>query len=187
MAFTRWIMPISKRINPEAIYQQIFSYTSTAADIIDIADYMQSPRFSNHRTLIRFIELVFSVSLIQFSFTLTATKKRNHKLSGFFKLVDVIFSTEAWSHFLALFSQVIPCFIIRIMILVTVNVKIQLSIHFFTFKNAVMIFLLIYRIVVVVYRKYKEEELLSMTTNSSAISSNGTIGINGIKSKRVEN
>lgn len=150
-------MPVSKKIDPEAIYHLIYSYTSTAADIIDIADYMQSERYASYPGLIRVIEGVFCISLIQFSFSLTAVKQRNMKLKGLRKLIDIMLATEAWSLMLSLFTQVLPCLVIRIGILIIVRSRIQLSLYFFTFKNGVMMFLIIYRIILVVYRKYKNE------------------------------
>lgn len=178
-------MPVSEKIDPEAIYYLIYTYTSTAADIIDIADYMQSERFASHRGLIRAAEFVFCISLIQFSFSLTAVKERNMKLKGFYKLVDIMLATEAWSLVLSLFTQVLPCLIIRIGILIIVKIKIQLSLYFFTFKNAVMIFLIIYRIIMVVYRKYKEEREnmlyeMRFSNNSSYNNSNN-------KSNKINN
>ena len=142
LVVARWILPVSKQLSPDAIYSQIYGYTSTAADVVDIADYMQSDRFSAHYTLVKGIQLVFVLSLHQFSFSLSATKQRNSALNnnaGLRKFVDIVFATEAWSLFLTLFTQAFPCFIIRVVILATVSDRVQLSLYFFAFKNGVMI------------------------------------------------
>ena len=108
------------------------------------------------------------MSLIQFSFSLAATKKRDLRLFGFRKYIDLILSTEAWSLLLVLITQDLPCFLIRVTILKTVydsNEDVYI-LSFFTLKNGFMIYLEIYRSYLIV-----REQIKSENTNVNTLSS----------------
>lgn len=153
----RWIMRPSKRMDKEAIYMQVANFTTLSADVIEIAQYMQNKEVADSYGLMKACQVIFSLSLVQFCFSLSAVKERNMNLSGFRKAVDVIFSTEAWSLLLALFTQELPCFVLRIILLVSITSRQDVSLYFFVLKNGLMSFLLLYRVGMLNWRMYQSE------------------------------
>jgi hypothetical protein len=155
----RWLLPMSKRMDREAIFNQISRFMSTAADIIDIADYFGREGIADSYSLTKGVEIVFSISVTQFVFSMQATKARNVKLtSGVRKFVDILFATEAWSLILSLVTQEIPCLVVRIIIIFTIDTLKQFAVYFFALKNLLMIILLVYRIIQVTHRVYAKEK-----------------------------
>ena len=142
----RWIMPSSKRLDKEARYLQVYSFTTLSADVIEISQYMQNEHVAQHFSLLKACQAVFGISLLQFSFSLAAVKQRNMKLTGFRRGIDIFFSTEAWAEALSLLTQEMPCFIFRL-ILITSKVPNDYILSFFVLKNGLMICLLIGRII----------------------------------------
>ena len=103
------------------------------------------------------ISVLFSVSTIQFSFT-PAAKRKNSKLfylktNYLHFLLDISFSTEIWSLFLVFLVQDFSFFIVRIIILATVNLSQNYMIYFLVCKNFLLILIELYRIYVI----YTEE------------------------------
>ena len=82
----RWIMPPSKRMDKEAIYFQVYSFTTLSADVIEIAQYMQNEHVAQYYSLLKACQAVFGISLLQFCFSLAAVKQRNMKLTGTFAM-----------------------------------------------------------------------------------------------------
>lgn len=161
LVVARWLLPISKTMSSEAVYSQTLGFTSAAADVIDIADYMQDSEISEVYFLLKAVQVVFGFSLIQFSFSIAATKKRNSELNGIRKILDLFFSTEAWSLVLLIFTQELPCLILRIIIYSSINTnRTGYAVYFFTVKNGLMIILLIYRIAFIIYKQLKKEKQL---------------------------
>lgn len=156
----RWLMPPSVRMNREAIYFQIASFTSLSADVLEIAQYLQNEQVAKSAVLFRACEVVFGVSLLQFAFSLAAVKVRNMKLTGWRRLLDIIFSTEAWSQLLALCSQEIPCLVLRLILIFHVELSRDYSLIFFVLKNGLMVMLMTYRIIELCIRKIRAERAI---------------------------
>ena len=143
----RWIMPHSKRLDKEAKYFQVYSFTTLSADVIEISQLMQIEHVSQHYSLLKAGQAVFGISLLQFCFSLAAVKQRNMKLTGIRRWLDIFFSTEAWAEALSLLTQELPCFIFRL-ILITSIVPDDYILYFYALKNGLMSCLLIGRIIV---------------------------------------
>lgn len=154
---TRWLMPPSVRMDREAIYFQIASFTTLSADVLEIAQYLQNEQVAKSAVLFRACEIVFGVSLLQFAFSLAAVKVRNMKLTGWRRLLDIILSTEAWSQLLALISQEIPCLVLRLILIFHVELSRDYSLVFFVLKNGLMVMLMTYRIIELCIRKIRAE------------------------------
>lgn len=154
---TRWLMPPSARMDREAIYFQIASFTTLSADVLEIAQYMQNEQVAESTGLFRSCQVVFSISLLQFAFSLAAVKVRNMKLTGWRRLLDIILSTEAWSQLLALISQEIPCLVLRLILIFHVELSRDYSLIFFVLKNGLMVMLMTYRIIELCIRKIRAE------------------------------
>lgn len=157
LVVARWFLPVSKKMNREERYNQILGFTSSAADVIDIADYMQDPAFTDLFIALRAIQVAFGFSVMQFSFSIAATKKRNMSLVGVRNIIDILFATEAWALLLMLFSQEMPCFAIRILVVAFTNWNRGFSLYFFMIKNALMITLYVYRVCFLVLRQLRTE------------------------------
>ena len=100
------------------------------------------------------------MSLIQFSFSLAATKKRNLNLTGFKNYINIIMSTEAWSLLFVLITQDLPCFILRIFLFEVLRNNSREEIFtllFFTIRNAFMVGLAIHRIQLILKEQIKKE------------------------------
>jgi hypothetical protein len=162
----RWMMPTSKRMGKDAIYIQIAGFTSSAADVVDISYYMQVDEITKWFALMKTAQVVFGVSLTQFCFSLAAVKKRNLELVGFRKFIDILFSTEAWSLILTLFTQELPSFILRIILIETLVSNKDYALYFFVVKNATMIVLLSFRITQLCWHKYKSENKIQPIMDS---------------------
>ena len=145
----RWIMPPSKRMDKEDIYYQVYKFTTLSADVIEISQLMQDEDVAESYALMKACQLIFGISLLQFSFSPAAIKQRNMKLTGFRRIIDIFLATEAWSHTLSLFTQELPCFVLRVTLIYSIVSNLDYSLTFFALKNGLMIFLLIIRIFVV--------------------------------------
>jgi hypothetical protein len=157
LVHARWFLPNSIKLSKDQIYQQISFLTSAAADIIDISDLMQNERIIESQHLMKLLQAAFILSIVQFSFSVAATQKRNSQLKGrFSNLINLIFSTEAWSLILAILSQELPCFIVRIFIINHFKSKISFSLYFFVIKNGLMVLLYFYRIVLLINQDYAD-------------------------------
>jgi hypothetical protein len=152
----RWIMPPSKRMDKEAIYFQVYSFTTLSADVIEIAQYLQNEHVAEHYSLLKACQAVFGISLLQFCFSLAAVKQRNMKLTGFRRGLDIFFSTEAWAEALSLLSQEMPCFVFRL-ILINSIIPSDYILSFFVLKNGLMTCLLIGRIISLCWRQCNGE------------------------------
>lgn len=100
----------------------------------------------------------FSLSTIQFSFTLAAKRHRSNesdKKENFLnKLTEVVFGTEIWSLILIFLTQDFPFFILRVMIMVCNDLSKNYMIYFLVSKNFILLILEVYRI----YAIYLEEK-----------------------------
>jgi hypothetical protein len=161
LVWARWILPSSKRMNAENVYNQKYRYTATAADIIDLADYFQTDEVIKSYGLFTAVETVFVMSVLQFSFSMQATKKRNMKLTGWRRFIDILLSTEAWSLILSLLTQEVPSLLVRLIIIATNENLLKYSMYFFAIKNFLVSILLVYRIVVLTRSVYVEEKRIS--------------------------
>jgi hypothetical protein len=142
----RWIMPSSKRLDKEAKYLQVYSFTTLSADLIEISQYMQNEHVAQHFSLLKACQAVFGISLLQFSFSLAAVKQRNINLTGIRRGLDIFFSTEAWVEALSLLSQEMPCFVFRLILINTIITN-DYILYFYALKNGLMTCLLIGRII----------------------------------------
>lgn len=151
------MMPTSIRLDKDAIYSQIAGFTSSTADVIDISMYMQNDAFAESYALMKAAQVVFGLSLTQFCFSSAAIKKRNLKLVGVRKFLDILVSTEAWSLLIVLFSQELPSYILRIILIQNAVTNTDYVLYFFVVKNGTMTVLLSFRIATLISRKYKYE------------------------------
>lgn len=152
LILVRWFLP---NLN-ESKHSQVLAYISIAADMVDISSYIQDPSMDEYYSLVKSIEAVFGLSLIQFSFSLTAKKKRNKNLKGFRNFIDLLFATQAWAVLLQLVTQDFPSLIVRIFI-IQMMTETKTNLFFFVLKNGLLVLLEIYRIIVVIRKQLRNE------------------------------
>jgi hypothetical protein len=149
--FARWALPHSSKLTNDRLYHQVSMLTSTAADVIDISDLMQDNAIIKYKSINDLLQKCFLLSILQFSFSVAATKQKSERHKrGFCKFIDSIFSTEAWSLMLALFTQELPCFIVRVILILNFEPKMSYSLYFFAIKNGIMVVLYACRSIVLV-------------------------------------
>ena len=106
------------------------------------------------------------MSLIQFSFSLAATKNRNFKLKGYKRYFDIMLCNEAWSQLLVMITHDLQCFIIRLILVVYYwhdeTIKTTPALVFFIIRNFFMIYLEIYRIIILFEEQIKKEKISSI-------------------------
>jgi hypothetical protein len=56
LIFTRFFLPRSQKISEEAHFNQVLSYTSAAADVVDISDYMWLEKVAEIYELVKSIQ-----------------------------------------------------------------------------------------------------------------------------------
>ena len=147
-------------MDDEALYNQIAVFTSSAADIVEMSNYMQNSEVTSSLELIRAVQIVFGLSVCQFSFSLGAVKKRNLRLTGVRKLIDITLSIEAWALLLTVFTQELPSFILRLTLALSLTSNNDYSLYFFLIKNNLMSVLLIFRSFVLIRRQYVKERAI---------------------------
>jgi hypothetical protein len=158
LIYARWALPNSSKLTNDRLYHQLSMLTSTAADVIDISDLMQDDAIIKNKFIIKLLQKVFFLSILQFSFSVAATKQKNKRLKrGFLKLVDSIFSTESWSLILAISTQELPCFIVRVILILNFETRLSFSLYFFAIKNGLMVVLYAYRSIVLVKQEYRND------------------------------
>lgn len=158
VCFARWILPHHKSIPREEKYLQTFTFTIAAADTIKIGDYMYSKHIKERRTILA-IQIAFSLSLIQFCFSLVAVRKKHLDLVGLRALKDVVLSTESWSLILVIFTQELPSLVARVFLLMSANDKLSDMLLFFAIKNFLLIILFAYRSYDLIRVEYQQRRL----------------------------
>ena len=150
----------------------LFVYFAIASDIMELGVFEifdKTEMCTVADGIVYAILVVWSVSMVQFAFPLSATGKRKltnrrliHKYCGWY------FETEIWSLLLSVMVQDFPFFVIRLFCLVNYAMY-SYDIIFFTVKNALVIGLQTYRIVVVLRRRQGEDSKLRKSTTNSRL------------------
>lgn len=148
-------MPTSKRMQDEAIFYQVACFTTLSADLVEIAQFMQSVQVVKSNRLLKAFQVTFAVSIFQFSFSLGAFKQRDASLTGLKRLLNIFLGTEAWSLALSLLAQELPCFVLRLLLIFQHTSKREYALYFFALKNGLMVLLLIYRIILLCWRSLR--------------------------------
>lgn len=114
------------------------------------------PQVSHSRLLCFVILGIWSLSLIQFSLVLTASRVRRDRTGLFpstiFSVYDKCCSPDVYGIIISIFLQDLPFLVLR-MLLIFKYYVLSYTNMFFTCKNTIVIVLLIYRLVVVQLEK----------------------------------
>jgi len=150
----------------------LLSFITNGSDIVDLFGYIdemdinlstslsisilggKNRLFKFISNLIIFRSIVFfSISVFQFSFTLSAkieTNFRRHRNLPE-KIYDYVFGTEIWALCIVLCSQDFPFFIIRLLILIyNPSIQSNYTLYFFVVKSFVLIVFEIYYMISII-------------------------------------
>lgn len=96
-------------------------------------------------------QVIFSISVTQFSFALVARKSIDIQNNGTQRVLDIVFGTAIWTLVLMLSVQDIPFFITRLVILTKYEkTSKNYTLYLFIVKNLTKIFVMIVRICLIV-------------------------------------
>ena len=154
----RWIMP-KKGITRSELSQLLLVYMSLASDVIDLLSVIQEQAVMSNMNMVYAALTIYSWSLYQFTLNLVVLRRTSDSET----LLDVqtaktrynnskSMHNELWNVLITLIMQDCPFFILRIICVVRFNVF-NYSFLFFTFKNAILFALQIYRIIAIVTDK----------------------------------
>ena len=119
-----------------------------SADCADFFTYTDADEVKLIPSVVTGVLFVFSLSIVQFSVTLTATRKcreNRNELTKFQKFLDIFLGTELWSIFFVMITQDIPFLLIRLVLVFRYNVLSDSIIFFFIIKNCILVYFDIYR------------------------------------------
>ncbi|XP_035703787.1 uncharacterized protein LOC118434415 isoform X1 [Folsomia candida] len=172
----RWMLP-KGGLTRDQLSQLLLVYIGTAADIIEFFDSFKDDKIASRRILCLLILSIWSWSLLQFTFVLTATKSRRTRITadidppkpkfvnGIYKVKEVCCSIDVWGILINIILQDAPFLIFR-MLLITYYKIISYMNIFFTCKNTLVIILQFYRLYVVQQEKNKEISKMAKATVS---------------------
>lgn len=180
MIIGRWILPRGK-ISRNELSQLLFVFIGMASDITELFTLFDEDPVRESVILTYIILTMWTVSLVQFCFVLTATKSptrsrvalQSQETTNSKRSCATCCKTELWSILLTMFMQDLPFLCIRTYTLVTYRL-ITYSIIFFTAKNILVVLLLWYRICVICFSKNDncdgtDEESQTNKNNSETI------------------
>lgn len=159
MILSRWFLPRGE-ITRNELSQLLFVFIGIASDITELFALFEEPAVRLSTDLTYAILSIWSISLLQFTFVLTAThspKKTRPVLaqrSGSAteeetpmekNLIKAFFQTEVWSICVNFLLQDGPFLAVRLYVMIEFKV-LTYSIIFFTAKNALLVMLLVYRL-----------------------------------------
>lgn len=170
MIVGRWLLPRGT-ISRNELSQLLFVFIGIASDITEFFTLFDEDIVRKNLELTYAILIIWTVSLLQFCFVLTATKNSNkprvalinsdiespesiqtqRRKGGCEKCV----SSEVWSTMVTMCMQDGPFLAIRLYVIITYHL-VNYTIIFFTAKNALVMLLLLYRLVVICSQKHPE-------------------------------
>lgn len=127
-----------------------------------------APQVSHSRLLCIVILGIWTLSLIQFSLVLTATRVRRDRsglvFSGLISAYDNCCTPDVYGIIISIFLQDLPFLVLR-MLLIFKYYILSYTNMFFTCKNTIVIILLMYRLVVVQMERKRPADVDEITVN----------------------
>ncbi|GFS06402.1 transmembrane protein [Elysia marginata] len=148
----RWFLPKGK-LTHDQLSQLLLVYIGTAADIVEFFEAFKEERVRYDRILCTVILGIWSLSLIQFSLVLTASRARRDR-TGLVpvphskSVADTCCNPDVYGILISICLQDLPFLVLRLLLIFKYNV-VSYTNMFFTCKNTIVIILLIYRLIVV--------------------------------------
>ncbi|XP_045163469.2 transmembrane protein 26-like [Mercenaria mercenaria] len=148
----RWILPKGS-ISHDQLSQLLLVYVGTAADIVEFYEAFSEDEVKYNRLLCYIILGIWSLSLLQFTMVLTASKARRDQVGlpmqrNEFEEDVGCCNPELYGILTSILLQDLPFLCVRLMLIFWYHV-VSYTNMFFTSKNSLVIILLIYRLIVV--------------------------------------
>ncbi|XP_052760797.1 transmembrane protein 26-like [Mya arenaria] len=157
----RWLLPKGK-LTHDQLSQLLLVYIGTAADIVEFFEAFNEQEVQYHKVLCLVILGIWSLSLVQFSLVLTASRRRRESLR--YHLVRPIKGvntgvghTDVFGIIVSILLQDLPFLVLRMMLIFHFNV-LSYTNMFFTSKNSVVIALMMYRLIVLFLERKRHED-----------------------------
>jgi hypothetical protein len=201
MIVGRWLLPRGT-ISRNELSQLLFVFIGIASDITEFFTLFDEDVVRKNLDLTYAILVIWSVSLMQFCFVLTATKSskkgrvalqssdEESEQSSETRVrkgkCEKCVSSEVWSTMVTMCMQDGPFLTIRLFVIITYQL-VNYAIIFFTAKNALVMMLLIYRLIVICGQKNTDNDgsnsdieisvtdPVAVSNNSIALSSHSDI------------
>ncbi|XP_052820555.1 transmembrane protein 26-like isoform X3 [Mya arenaria] len=167
----RWILPKGS-ISHDQLSQLLLVYVGTAADIVEFYEAFSEEQVKYNRLLCYIILGIWTVSLLQFTMVLTATRARRDQIGLPMQRpeenTDGCCNTELFGILTSIALQDLPFLCVRLILIFKYRV-VSYTNMFFTSKNSLVIILLLYRLIVVQSeaRKRKKKHRQSLTSMMS--------------------
>ncbi|KAJ8305038.1 hypothetical protein KUTeg_002982 [Tegillarca granosa] len=160
----RWLLPRGK-LTRDQLSQLLFMYLGSASDVMELFILFEEPEVRKDLELSYTILTVWSASLFLFTLVVSATKKPRPAISDPVmgnnktrdKSCNKLFQSEIWSLLVTILFLDGPYMVIRLYTLIRYRIF-RYGIIFFTCKNALIISLLLYRLLVVCLGKNESTE-----------------------------
>lgn len=160
----RWLLPRGK-LTRDQLSQLLFMYLGSASDVMELFILFEEPEVRKDWELSYTILTVWSASLVLFTLVVSATKKPRPAISDPMKSDHKskdkpcckLFQSEIWSLLVTILFLDGPYMVIRLYTLIRYRIF-RYGIIFFTCKNALIISLLLYRLLVVCLGKHESKE-----------------------------
>ncbi|XP_033763967.1 transmembrane protein 26-like [Pecten maximus] len=148
----RWLLPKGS-LSHDQLSQLLLVYVGTAADIVEFYEAFSEELVMYNRLLCYIILGIWTLSLLQFTLVLTATRARRDQSgvpsSGYSDTDKVgCCNPEIYGIVTSIFMQDCPFLVVRLLLIFKYGV-ISYTNMFFTSKNSLVIVLLMYRVIVV--------------------------------------
>lgn len=166
----RWLLPKGE-ITREQLSQLLLVFIGVGADILEFVTETidEEHVFDCEYIIIFFLYTTWTCSLFQFTLVLTASKSRKTRIGfedvGSTKISrannccarSIFNSAEVWGILVTMFLQDIPFLVFRLYVMIVYE-EIQQMMIFFTGKNALVVILQIYRLIVLKMDKEGKED-----------------------------
>ncbi|XP_076451315.1 transmembrane protein 26-like [Babylonia areolata] len=171
----RWLLPKGE-ITREQLSQLLLVYIGMAADIIELFEAFKEEAVRQNRMLTLIILGLWTASLTQFTFVLTATKAKRsrpgfHRAGSQLSTLSVdeksCCQTEVLSIVMSMTLQDGPFLVLRMLLILRYDVLSYTNI-FFTCKNTLVLVLQFYRLVVLFCQKRHDSSLALKTLEQEA-------------------
>lgn len=161
MILGRWVLPRGE-VGREQLSQLLFAFIGISSDIMELFSLFDEDMI-RHNTEVTYALLgVWSWSIVQFSLTFHAAHKprraRGLRLAPpekdpHLEIRHAVIRVELMASILSLFMQDGPFLVLRLYCMVTYNL-ITYSLVFFTAKNVLVILLLLYKITILLFKRF---------------------------------
>ncbi|XP_060585684.1 transmembrane protein 26-like [Ruditapes philippinarum] len=169
----RWLLPKGK-LTHNQLSQLLLVYIGTAADIVEFFEAFKEKEVRHHKILCIIILGIWSLSLVQFSLVLTASRAERDRNKQYLTKLDKgrycrCCHADVFGILISILLQDLPFLVLRMLLIFKYNV-LSYTNMFFTSKNTLVIALLIYRLIVLFINRNEPDKDVTIESNNGDIS-----------------